>query len=126
MQDINFDRFRRRNGRNHANRETSDHRVSCFVDNSTPARDEIKSWLSSGCLVNLELLPVMIRDVIQDGHREMMSLALSMKAAEFSHLAKPLIIWADENICETDGGVGVFWEPPQTRNQGPCHPAKMP
>ena len=21
------------------------------------------------------------------------------KAAEFSHLAKPLIIWADENIC---------------------------
>ena len=30
---------------------------------------------------------------------------MSRKAAEFSHLAEPLIIWADENICVLD-----FWE----------------
>ena len=36
------------------------------------------------------------------------------KAAEFSHLAKPLIIWADENICVHHPP--FFWEP---KNQGP-------
>ncbi len=27
--------------------------------------------------------------------------SIRREAAEFSHLAKPVIIWADENICTT-------------------------